>query len=76
MCKCKHYPYAVVVGQISEGYIQSVPVQSKSFFQVSHVCGEIFISSVFSLRTESAQTRVKKGFNYAIGLVKKSIQTR
>ena len=57
---CKWWPCAVVMGQISAGYIQRVNVQSKSFFRMNYMCQEIFISHITSLCTKRVWIRVKR----------------
>ena len=66
------------MGQFSEGYIQWVHVQSKSIFQVSCICQEVFISNIISLCTKWVWTRLKrfKKITMLVELVKKATQTR
>ena len=77
---CKHYACAVLVGQMLEGYTFNVcmHVQSKSFFQVSCMFQEIFISCIISLCTRRMQTGKKRFYseNHASRVSEKTTQTR
>ena len=77
MGKCEHCPYAVVVGQMSEEYIQCVHLRSKSFFSIElHVGGNLHLTHNFFMYKKNAKQELKGFYVKAIRveLVKKLLK--